>query len=281
MNITKIKSYAKINQAINITGKKKFLHSIESIIRFIDLHDLILINEYKGNKHNISFNGKFSQNISKKNTVEKLFNILDQRNLLKNRKYKVRIKKNIPQQAGLGGGSVNAASVLNYLIKKKIIYLNSKTIRSICEMIGSDVILGTIAKSCVLASNGKIKIINNAPKFYSMLVKPKFGCATEEIYSAVKKYTKPQYNKPKKNMFGAKYLINQENVLETIVLKKYPKLKKIKFFLENINNPLFVRMTGSGSTIVAYYNSLKSCKLAKAKFKRKFKNYWCVTAKTI
>jgi 4-diphosphocytidyl-2-C-methyl-D-erythritol kinase len=52
-------------------------------------------------------------------------------------------------------------------------------------------------------------------------------------------------------------------------------------FLESTNNPLFVRMTGSGSTIVAYYNSLKSCKLAKAKFKRKYKNYWCVTAKTI
>ena len=72
-----------------------------------------------------------------------------------------------------------------------------------------------------------------------------------------------------------------KNALETIALKKYPKLKKIKLFLESIDNPLFVRMTGSGSTIVAYYNSLKSCKLAKAKFKRKYKNYWCVTAKTI
>ena len=55
-------------------------------------------------------------------------------------------------------------------------------------------------------------------------------------------------------MFGVKYLIDQQNALETIALKKYPKLKKIKSFLESINNPLFVRMTGSGSTIVAYYN---------------------------
>ena len=82
-------------------------------------------------------------------------------------------------------------------------------------------------------------------------------------------------------MFGVKYLIDQQNALETIVFKKYPKLKKIKLYLESINNPLFVRMTGSGSTIVAYYNSLNSCKLAKAKFEIKFKNYWCVTAKTI
>ncbi len=69
------------------------------------------------------------------------------------------------------------------------------------------------------------------------------------------------------------------SLLEELI--KITNTKKIKLFLESINNPLFVRMTGSGSTIVAYYNSLKSCKLAKAKFKRKYKNYWCVTAKTI
>ena len=167
------------------------------------------------------------------------------------------------------------------VIKKKIINLNHQKIRSICDLVGSDVILGTISSNCVLSSDGRIKKINDAPKYYSTLVKPDFGCSTKKIYSAVRKYTKSKYNKPKKNMFGVKYLIDQQNALETIALKKYPKLKKIKLFLESINNPLFVRMTGSGSTIVAYYNSLKSCKLAKAKFKRKYKNYWCVTAKTI
>ena len=201
--------------------------------------------------------------------------------MLKNKKFKVKIKKLIPQEAGLGGGSMNAASVFNYLVKKKIINPNHQKTRSICDLVGSDVILGTISSSCVLSSGGRIKKIYNTPKYYSTLVKPDFGCSTKKIYSAVRKYTKSKYNKPKKNMFGVKYLIDQQNALETIALKKYPKLKKIKLFLESINNPLFVRMTGSGSTIVAYYNSLKSCKLAKAKFKRKYKNYWCVTAKTI
>ena len=281
MKISKIKSNAKLNLALNITGKKKVLHKIESIISFIDLHDVISINQYNGKKHHISFYGKFSKNIRKKNTVQKLFQILDKQNLLNNKKFKIRIKKIIPQEAGLGGGSMNAASVLTYLIKKKIIHLSHKKIRSICELIGSDVILGTIASNCVLSSNSRIKKIYDTPKYYSTLVKPNFGCSTKKIYSGVRKYTKPQYSKPTKNMFGLKYLIDQQNALETIALKKYPKLKKLKLFLENINNPLFVRMTGSGSTIVAYYNSLKNCKLAKAKFKRKYKNYWCVTAKTI
>ena len=281
MKINKIKSNAKLNLSLNVNGKKSGFHQIESIVGFIDLHDIISINQHNGNKHHISFYGEFSKNIGKKNTIHKLFQILDKQNLLNDRKFNIRIKKKIPQKAGLGGGSMNAGSLLNYLIKKKILNLNSKQIRNICDSVGADVVLGTISSSCVLLSNGRIKKIYDAPKYYPFLVKPDFGCSTKKIYSKVKKYTKPQFSMHNKNIFGSKYLINQQNALEKIAFKKYPKLNKIKLFLESINNPLFVRMTGSGSTIVAYYNSLKSCKLAKAKFKRKYKNYWCVTAKTI
>ena len=61
MKINKIKSNAKLNLALNITGKKKVLHKIESIIGFIDLHDDILINQHNGKKHDISFYGKRSE----------------------------------------------------------------------------------------------------------------------------------------------------------------------------------------------------------------------------
>ena len=83
MSYKKIKSYAKINLALNITGRKKVLHKIESIISFIDLHDVISISQHNGKKHHISFYGRFSKNIGKKNTVQKLFQILDKENLLK------------------------------------------------------------------------------------------------------------------------------------------------------------------------------------------------------
>ena len=48
-----------------------------------------------------------------------------------------------------------------------------------------------------------------------------------------------------------------------------------------MKNPLFVRMTGSGSVIVAYYQSKKDCEMAKVQFKRKFENYWCNVSKTL
>ena len=61
MSFSRIKSYAKLNLALNIVGKNKFLHKIESIIAFINLYDTILIKKSRFKKHKISFTGKFSK----------------------------------------------------------------------------------------------------------------------------------------------------------------------------------------------------------------------------
>jgi len=276
-----LKSYAKINLALNVTGKRNSMHKIESIVSFIDLHDLISIQNIKSNNHKISFYGKFSKNIKRENTVQKLLDLLDRSNLLKNKKFKISIKKNIPQEAGLGGGSMNAAAILNFFIKKKIIKLTKIKIEKLCNSIGSDVILGINFSSSILKSNNQIKKFTKCPKYNTLLVKPNFGCSTKKIYSGVRKFTKPNLNYPKKQMFSSNYLIQQVNALEKIAFLKYPRLKNIKLFLKNLNSPLFVRMTGSGSAICAYYQYSKDCKLAKIQFKRKFKNYWCNVSKTI
>ncbi len=276
-----LKSHAKINLALNVTGKNKSLHKIESIISFIDLHDVISIKKIRGDKHNISFQGKFAKGIGKKNTVQKLFQILDQERLLQNKKFRVSITKNIPQQAGLGGGSINAASILNFLNKNKLIKISKKKILKVCSEIGSDVILGIEPSSSVLLSNNKIKKFLNCPTLNMLLIKPNFGCATKKIYSNVRNFTKPKFNNPKKNMFGYKFLKNQSNALEGVANSKYPQLKNIKLFLEKTNNPEFVRMTGSGSIVIAFYRSIKDCNLAKVQFKRKFKNCWLNVSKTI
>ena len=281
MNFSKIKSYAKINLALNVTGKTISLHKIETIISFIDLHDLIFIKKINNPNHKISFHGKFSKNIGKDNTVRKLLTILDKDKLLKNIKFQIKIKKNIPQKSGLGGGSMNAGNILNYLIKKNFIRINKRVVQNISETVGSDVIFGVKSNSTILTSNNIIKNFFKCPKFYTLLVRPNFGCSTKKIYSGVKKIIKPKFNNPKKNMFNSNYLSNQINALEKVAFSKYPKLKRIKFFLKKLNKPLFVRMTGSGSVIIAYYKSKKDCEMAKVQFRRKFNNYWCNISKTI
>ena len=281
MTTNVLKSFAKINLALHVTGKLTNLHKIESIVKFIDLHDTISINEINSYKHEVSFIGNFSKKIKEDNTVNKLFEILEKNNFLKKKKFQVKIKKNIPQESGLGGGSINAATILNFLIKKKIIKISQKKILQITKLIGSDVILGIKPKSAILSSNSKIKKFLKTPNFNILLVRPNFGCSTRKIYSGVKRFSKPKFNDPKKNMMNLKSLLKYENDLEKVAFSKYPKLKILKSFLENLNKPLFVRMTGSGSVMVAYYQKKQDCELAKVRFKRKFKNYWCNTSKTI
>ena len=81
MTFNKIKSHAKINLALNITGKNSSLHKIESLIAFVSLHDEIRIKLIKSNNHNISFSGKFSKNISKDNTISTLFKVLEKKKI--------------------------------------------------------------------------------------------------------------------------------------------------------------------------------------------------------
>tara|TARA_B100000900_G_C20414237_1_gene648168 strand:+ start:61 stop:906 length:846 start_codon:yes stop_codon:yes gene_type:complete len=281
MFFSKIKSYAKLNLALNIIGKKHSLHTIETIIGFASLHDQIFIKKIEKKNHKIFFTGKFSKNIGKDNTISKLLTILDKKKLLKNQKYLINVNKQIPNKAGLGGGSMNAVNILKFFVKKKIIKVKKKEIILISKLIGSDVILGLKSTYSVLNSRNKIQYFFNLKKFYILIVKPNFGCSTKEIFSKVRKFDKPKFNKPKRKMFDFKNLEKMQNSLEQIVFSKYPKLNEVKTFLENLSNQSFVRMTGSGSALVTYFESKKECENAKKEFKKKYKNYWCISSKTI
>ncbi len=83
MSYYKIKSHAKINLALNVIGKKKSLHRIESIVSFLELHDEILIKKINQKNHKIKFIGKFSNKIGSNNTINSLFKNIEKKNYLK------------------------------------------------------------------------------------------------------------------------------------------------------------------------------------------------------
>ncbi len=171
--------------------------------------------------------------------------------------------------------------LLKYFLKKKIIKINNKNIVKTSNLIGSDVILGLDNRNSILRSNGNVQKTNNKLKFYLLIVKPKFGCSTKYIYKQVKKYSKTKIKKNINANFKLANLINGENDLEKIVIKKYPFLLKLKLFLESLPKLKFVRMTGSGSSFIAYFVSKNDTINASKIFKKKYKNYWSVISKTI
>ena len=282
MQFDKIKSHAKINISLNILGKmKSSLHKIESLVSFLDLSDDIFIKKIVNNNHIIKFKGEFSKNIPKKNTITNLLKVLENINKLKKQKYLIVVKKNIPQKSGLGGGSMNAASIFKYLIAKQKINLRKKQILQISSKIGSDVILGMSQKKSLIYNNKKLKIINKDLKLYTLLVKPNFGCSTRKIYKNVKNFSKPSLKNVKTFNLNNKFLAKLNNGLEKPAFDKYKKLKNIKNFMEKVDKILFVRMTGSGSTIIGYFNSKKDALNARKILKKKYKNYWFNLSKTI
>ena len=98
----------------------------------------------------------------------------------------IKIKKNIPQKSGLGGGSINASTILNYLIKINQFNINLKQKYQICKKIGSDVLFGLDIKTSLLNSKNKLIKSNKKVRSNLILIKPKFGCSTKEFYWDIK-----------------------------------------------------------------------------------------------
>ena len=281
MSLIKLKSWAKINLSLNLIKRlSNNYHSIESLITFVQIFDEIKIKTINKKEHKISFSGKFSKGIGERNTVYKLLKLLEKKKII-NQKFEINIKKNIPQKSGMGGGSMNAATILSYFMKKRILNISNKKAKNLAYKVGSDVVLGLEKKNSILFKNKKIGRLNKKIDFHVLIVMANEGCSTKYIFSKVKKYSKPLYFNINKRFFETNYLVQSNNDLENVVFKKYSKIKNLKYFLSSLPNIVFTRMTGSGSAIVAYFKSKKAANNAARIFRRKYKNYWYIVSKTI
>ena len=144
--------------------------------------------------------------------------------------------------------------------------------------------MGIKPKNTILSSNGKIKKYDKKINFYTLVVKPNFGCSTKYIYSNVLEYkltNKIKYlNTASENKF-LELIIKDNNDLQQIVIKKYPYIKDIINYIKIQEDCQLSRITGSGSACFGLFKSQKTAKLALNRFKLKYPRYWCVTAKTI
>jgi 4-diphosphocytidyl-2-C-methyl-D-erythritol kinase len=282
MKFNVIKSYAKINLSLGVTGRlNSKYHKIESLVSFLKLHDEVKIKKINKKKHKIQFFGKFSKGINKENTIYKLLKILDEKNLLNNEKYFIKIKKNIPQKSGLGGGSMNASALIRFFIYKKILNFSKKNLIKLSKKIGQDVQFGLDNKIKILHSNGNLESIAKKLGLFVIIAKPNFGCSTQLIYRGIKKFSQKKLKIKTKEYLSFVNILKLENDLEKVVFKNYPKLKIAKLFMQSLPNIRFARMTGSGSAMLGYFSSKNEAINAAKLFKKKYKNYWCITSKTI
>ena len=283
----KIKSYCKINLSLKVLKKlKNGYHNIMSLITFCDLHDIISISKIRSSKDKISFSGKFKKGIDKeKNTATKVLSLLRKNQMVENQAFKINIQKNIPHGSGLGGGSSNAADLLNYFNSKMRIKLDKKKIKKLASKIGSDVPISLERRNTFLTGKkDEIIRLNQKLKLNLLIVYPGLICSTKKIYKKNRKISllKPQsffYLKNNKKLIN--FLKNEHNDLEKVVTKVYPKINEIINYIKSQKGCYFSRITGSGSACIGIFSSMKNAIYAQKLIKLKYPNYWCVISKTM
>ena len=283
----KIKSFCKINLSLRVLKRlSNGYHNIKSLVTFCDLHDLISISKIKGVNDKISFSGRFKKGVSKRsNTITNVLYLLRKRNFFQKQAFKIDIQKNIPHGSGLGGGSSNAANVLNFFNSKMRLKLNKDEISKIAYQIGFDTPVSLEKKNTLLTGKkGEILRLNQKFRLNILIVYPNVICSTKKIYANNKKFTflRSQSNfyiKDKNKLID--FLKNENNDLEKTAIKFYPKVRKIINFIKSQNGCYFSRITGSGSACIGIFSNMKSAVFAQKFMKLKFPNYWCVVSKTI
>ena len=96
----------------------------------------------------------------------------------------ITLQKNIPVQAGLGGGSSNAATVLRGLNAMHGFALQAQTLAELAAGLGSDVAFFLHGGTALATGRGeKVSPLPDLPPFYVRIVKPAFGLSTREVYA--------------------------------------------------------------------------------------------------
>ena len=283
----KIKSFCKINLSLRVINKlRNGYHNITSLITFCDLHDVISINQIDGTIDKISFSGKFKKGIDKNsNTITKTLYLIRRRKFFKKKAFRINVKKNIPHGSGLGGGSANAANLLNFFNLKMHLKLSNKEIRKIANEIGFDVPINLEKKNTLLTGKkNKILRFNDKFKLNILLVYPNIICSTKKIYQKNNEFSLPR-SQPNFNIMDKRqliiFLINEKNDLEKTVIKFYPKVGRIIDIMKTQTGCYFSRITGSGSACIGIFSNMITAIYAQKLIKLKFPKYWSVISKTI
>ncbi|MGL4947127.1 MAG: 4-(cytidine 5'-diphospho)-2-C-methyl-D-erythritol kinase [Cetobacterium sp.] len=257
----KLQSNAKINIGLNIVGiLENGYHLLDMTMLPITLVDnlTIKVTDEIGNLK-IETNKKDIP-VDKSNILYKIYDAFYTKIDKKSLNIEIYLEKNIPHQAGLGGGSSNGATFLTFLNKYHGNILTLQELICLGKNIGADIPFFLINKASRVSGIGeKILEIENNLKTFLVVIKPPFGVSTETAYKQVKNIKNPKMAnidfiiEGLKNNDIAKIQNSIENNLEEALLKSDLNLKVFKNRLQELQNIEFF-MSGSGS---AYYAFLK------------------------
>lgn len=248
----KVQARAKINLALDVVERMdNGYHSLDMIMAPISICDEIEIEI--GICDEVTCEG---MKLPEKNTVSKMVQVLKELYHLSSN-YKISIKKHIPAQAGLGGGSADAAAVCKAILQMEGIEETEENLYEITKQVGADVPFCIHDKWARVKGIGeKITPIESDWQFNIIVVKPDFGISTANAFSKWKE-SRPfhpdvdlvESSIREKNMD----LLYQTmaNALEPIAFEIEPELNQVKMDMEDAGL-VRILMSGSGSSMLGF-----------------------------
>ena len=259
-----IRSFAKINISLNITKKREDgFHELDSVMLPISLHDSLVVSKLNGPDNFVTVDDfsirTFSYNLATL-SIDKLQSVYHF-----NDKFRVLIHKVIPIQAGLGGGSSNAAFTMKAVNSMLKLGATDEELINLGKTLGCDIPFFIKCKPARVQGVGEIltpiTIKNN---YYVLLVKPELGCSTREVYAlsdTMDLKVGNIENVIKALEEGNDDLLadNISNALQEPAIELVPVIQSIIDELHE-NGLKMVQVTGSGSAVFALSTNKKQLK---------------------
>lgn len=276
MNEIALESYAKINLALDILYKRDDgYHEINTIMQQIDLKDRVVIRN-KDSGIDIQCNNK-DVPIDRNNLVYKAWEKIREKTGI-NRGVGIIIDKKIPIAAGLAGGSSNGGAVLKGLNLLWDLNLSDEELMEIGKKIGADVpfcIMGGTAWARGIGE--KLTKLKGFSGYNILLANVGIPVSTEWVYKNMDLksiHKRIDIEKIIKYMEEGNLLkLGQsiENVMEPVVMTKYPQVKMVKEDMIKFG-ALGSLMSGSGPTVFGLFDDEEKLYRCKRELEKKVPN---------
>lgn len=278
-----VKAPAKINLYLEIINKRPDgYHNIESVMHTVSLFDILEFTELQEDKIELVCDNADLTD-TKKNLVYKAAEkVKEKYNITTG--VKIKLTKNIPMGAGLGGGSSDAAATIVALNKIWKINDDIKILELLGASLGADVPFFMTGGTAKISGIGDIvEKINTKLNCDFVLVKPNFGISTPYAYSKVKfPLTNPRkISKIVKPLEKGGFSIEEAkdlffNRFEEFIFDEYQEVKQIRKVLEELGCASL--MSGSGATVFGLIRDKQSTDFVLNGLKKYNWNIWLASS---
>lgn len=250
-------AYAKLNLTLDVLGKRPDgYHDIRSIMQTISMRDDVQIDLGTGMPWELECTDETipcdERNLAWKAAKLYLDTMGKDPDGLR-----IHITKRIPSQAGLGGGSADAAAVLRALNRH---YGDPLSILALAELgatVGSDVPFCVIGGTAMAEGRGeRLRKLPDMPDCIFVVCKPDFASSTPELYRKLDESVigkRPDHQVMESALLAGdlgKIAQNLCNVFDPLVTAEHLEMNYIKSIF-NTYGAIGQQMTGSGSAVYA------------------------------